>query len=48
MPIRERSARWALQTLFKLPNVKDIHTRFSLGEAKSDGVLPLGHLRRPG
>ena len=38
-------SRWTLDTLFKLPNVKDIHTSFSLGEVKSGGALPLGHLR---
>ncbi len=39
-------SRWAMDTLFKLPNVKDIHTSFSLGEVKSGGALPLGHLQR--
>ena len=34
----------ALETLLNLPNVKDIHTSFSLGEVKSGGALPLGHL----
>ena len=29
-----------------LPNVKDIHTSFSLGEVKSAGACPLGHLGR--
>ena len=38
-------SRWALDTLFKLPNVKDIHTSFSLGEVKSGAALPLGHLQ---
>ena len=37
-------SRWAMDTLFKLPNVKDIHTSFSLGEVKSGAALPLGHL----
>ncbi len=37
-------SRIALQTLLKLPNVKDLHTRFSLGEVKAGGALPLGHL----
>ena len=40
-------SRWAMGTLFKLPNVKDIHTSFSLGEVKAGAVLPLGHLRAP-
>ena len=39
-------SRWAHDTLFKLPNVKDLHTSFSLGEVKAASVLPLGHLKR--
>ncbi|HWP18396.1 MAG TPA: Lrp/AsnC family transcriptional regulator [Burkholderiaceae bacterium] len=38
-------SRWAMDTLFRLPNVKDLHTSFSLGEVKSSRALPLGHLR---
>jgi DNA-binding Lrp family transcriptional regulator len=38
-------SRWARDILFKLPNVKDIHTSFSLGEIKAGAVLPLDHLR---
>ena len=38
-------ARWSMETLFKLPNVKDLHTSFSLGEVKSGAALPLGHLK---
>ena len=38
-------ARWTMDTLFKLPNVKDLHTSFSLGEVKAGAALPLGHLR---
>jgi DNA-binding Lrp family transcriptional regulator len=38
-------ARWAHDTVFALPNVKDIHTSFSLGEVKAGAALPLGHLR---
>jgi len=38
-------SRWTMETLFKLPNVKDMHTSFSLGEVKSGGGVPLGHLR---
>ena len=38
-------SRWAHDTLFRLPNVKDIHTSFSLGEVKSGAALPLGHLQ---
>ena len=37
-------SRFALGSLMNLPNVKDIHTSFSLGEIKSTGALPLGHL----
>ena len=42
-------SRWTMETLFKLPNVKDLHTSFSLGEVKAGAALPLGHLlARPG
>ena len=37
-------SRFALGSLMNLPNVKDIHTSFSLGEIKAGGALPLGHL----
>ncbi|MEO6278554.1 Lrp/AsnC family transcriptional regulator [Roseateles sp.] len=37
-------SRFSINTLLKLPNVKDIHTSFSLGEVKAGGALPLGHL----
>ncbi len=37
-------SRWSKDTLFKLPNVKDIHTSFSLGEVKAGAALPLKHL----
>ncbi|MEK8033550.1 Lrp/AsnC family transcriptional regulator [Ideonella sp. DXS29W] len=40
-------SRWTMDTLFKLPNVKDLHTSFSLGEVKAGAALPLGHLRAP-
>jgi hypothetical protein len=30
----------------KLPNVKDVQTRFSLKEVKADGAWPLGQLER--
>ena len=40
-------SRWAMQTLFKLPHVKDLQTSFSLGEVKAGAALPLGHLERP-
>ncbi len=38
-------AHFSVDTLLNLPNVKDIHTRFSLGEVKAAGALPLAHLR---
>lgn len=31
--------------LLNLPNVKDVHTSFSLGEVKASSAWPLGHLR---
>jgi Lrp/AsnC family transcriptional regulator, leucine-responsive regulatory protein len=37
-------SRLALEVLFKLPNVKDLHTSFSLGEVKTGAALPLAHL----
>jgi len=37
-------SRWAMDTLFRLPNVKDLHTSFSLGEVKAGAALPLTHL----
>ena len=37
-------SRFALNSLMNLPNVKDLHTSFSLGEVKAGGALPLGHL----
>jgi Lrp/AsnC family transcriptional regulator, leucine-responsive regulatory protein len=39
-------SRFALHSLINLPNVKDLHTSFSLGEVKAAGPLPLGHLSR--
>lgn len=38
-------SRWAMDHLFTLPNVKDLHTSFSLGDVKSGAALPLHHLR---
>jgi len=38
-------SRFSIDTLLNLPNVKDIHTSFSLGEVKASGMLPLGHLK---
>jgi Lrp/AsnC family leucine-responsive transcriptional regulator len=37
-------SRLAMDVLFKLPNVKDLHTSFSLGEVKAGAALPLAHL----
>jgi Lrp/AsnC family leucine-responsive transcriptional regulator len=37
-------SRFSIDTLLNLPNVKDIHTSFSLGEVKAGAALPLGHL----
>lgn len=38
-------SRFSLEVLLKLPNVKDLHTSFSLGEVKAGAALPLGHLQ---
>ncbi|PXW92353.1 AsnC family transcriptional regulator [Sphaerotilus hippei] len=38
-------ALWARAHLFSLPNVKDLHTSFSLGEVKAGAAWPLGHLQ---
>ena len=37
-------SRLSLETLLNLPNVKDLHTSFSLGEVKASRSLPLAHL----
>jgi len=37
-------AQFSIKTLLNLPNVKDIHTSFSLGEVKAGAALPLSHL----
>jgi Lrp/AsnC family leucine-responsive transcriptional regulator len=37
---------FARQVLINLPNVKDIHTSFSLGEVKASTSWPLGQLQR--
>lgn len=34
---------FAREVLLNLPNVKDLHTSFSLGEVKADAALPLTH-----
>ena len=38
-------AQFARQVLINLPNVKDIHTSFSLGEVKASSSWPLQHLQ---
>jgi Lrp/AsnC family transcriptional regulator, leucine-responsive regulatory protein len=40
----EAFSRFSIGTLLNLPNVKDIHTSFSLGEVKAGAALPLQHL----
>ena len=40
----ETFAQFAREVLLNLPNVKDMHTSFSLGEVKAGGALPLAHL----
>ena len=39
-------SQFARTVLLNLPNVKDMHTSFSLGEVKASGALPLTHLAR--
>ena len=47
-PDLDSFSRFAREVLLHLPNVKDMHTSFSLGEVKAAGALPLGHIaRRP-
>ncbi len=41
----EAFSQFARQVLINLPNVKDLHTSFSLGEVKTAGALPLAHLQ---
>ncbi len=41
-------SQFARKVLINLPNVKDLHTSFSLGEVKAGAALPLGHLRQAG
>ena len=38
-------SRFTIDTLLNLPNVKDVHTSFSLGEVKAGGGVPLSHLQ---
>jgi DNA-binding Lrp family transcriptional regulator len=44
-PDLDSFSRFARHELMRLPNVKDLHTSFSLGEVKQGSALPLGHLR---
>ena len=37
-------SQFAREVLINLPNVKDLHTSFSLGEVKASSALHLGHL----
>ena len=39
-------SQFAREVLINLPNVKDLHTSFSLGEVKASSALPLGHLNK--
>ena len=39
-------SQFARDVLINLPNVKDLHTSFSLGEVKASSALPLGHLSK--
>ena len=41
-------SRFAREVLLNLPNVKDLHTSFSLGEVKAASALPLTHLNTKG
>lgn len=38
-------SQFARKVLLNLPNVKDLHTSFSLGEVKASSSLPLAHLK---
>jgi Lrp/AsnC family leucine-responsive transcriptional regulator len=40
-------SQFARKVLINLPNVKDIHTSFSLGEVKASSSWPLSHLTTP-
>ena len=42
----EAFSRFARDVLIHLPNVKDMHTSFSLGEVKASSTLPLEHLQQ--
>ena len=38
-------SQFARDVLINLPNVKDLHTSFSLGEVRASSALPLGNLK---
>ncbi len=40
-------SRFVREVLLNLPNVKDLHTSFSLGEVKARSAWPLGQLGQP-
>ena len=40
-------SQFAREVLINLPNIKDLHTSFSLGEVKASSALPLGQLTSP-
>lgn len=44
-PDLDSFSQFARNVLLNLPNVKDMHTSFSLGEVKAGGALPLTHLK---
>jgi DNA-binding Lrp family transcriptional regulator len=37
-------AKWSMERLFTLPDVKDLHTSFALRDVKAGGALPLAQL----
>jgi Lrp/AsnC family transcriptional regulator, leucine-responsive regulatory protein len=41
----ESFSQFARKVLLNLPNVKELHTSFSLGEVKASSSWPLGHLK---
>ncbi len=43
-PDLDSFSRLVREVLLNLPNVKDLHTSFSLGEVKARSAWPLGHL----
>jgi Lrp/AsnC family transcriptional regulator, leucine-responsive regulatory protein len=47
-PDLNQFSRFVRDVLLNLPNVKDVHTSFSLGEVKSASALPLTHLTSKG